>query len=65
MRKFSLVFLAIFLYILLWFGAVALAVVVSGGDEDVGLIIALGTLIIFPVTLIPFMQVVAKRVFYF
>jgi hypothetical protein len=65
MKKFSIVFLAIFLYILLWFGLVAVAIAATGGDEEVGLLIALGTLIIFPVTLIPFMQFVAKRAFHF
>lgn len=65
MQKFFLVFLSIFLYILLWFSVVAVAALATGGDEEAGLIIALGTLIIFPITLIPFMQSMAKRVFHF
>jgi hypothetical protein len=65
MQKFSIVFLAIFLYILLWFAGLAGIIAATGGDEEVGLIVALGTLIIFPITLIPFMQFVAKRVFRF
>jgi hypothetical protein len=65
MKKFSLVFLAILLYFLLWFGIVAAAVFATGGDEEAGLVIVLATLILFPITLIPFMQLVAKRVFYF
>jgi hypothetical protein len=65
MKKFGLVFLAIFLYLLLWFGIVAVAVLATGGDEEAALVIVLGTLILFPITLIPFMQFVAKRVFHF
>jgi hypothetical protein len=65
MNKFLIVFLAIFLYILLWFLLVGLAVALTGGDEEAALVIVLGTLIIFPITLIPFMQIVSKRVFYF
>ncbi len=65
MGKFFIVFLAIFLYIFLWFGVVAVAVVATGGDEEGGLVIALGTLVIFPITLLPFMQIMAKRVFCF
>jgi hypothetical protein len=65
MSKFFLVFLAIFLYILVWLAAVAGVVIASGGDEEVGLVIALGTLVIFPITLFPFMQFVAKLVYRF
>lgn len=65
MQKFTLVFLAIVLYIFLWFGIVAIPIVASGGDEEVGLVIALGTLILFPITLLPFMQFIAKIVYRF
>ncbi len=65
MNKFFIVFLAIFLYIVLWFGVVAGVIAATGGDEEVGLVVALGTLVIFPITLIPFMQFIAKRVYRF
>ena len=65
MNKFFIVFLAIFLYILLWFGIVAGVIAATGGDEEVGLVVALGTLVIFPITLIPFMQFIARRVYAF
>lgn len=65
MNKFFIVFLAIFLYILVWFGGLVGVVAATGGDEEVGLVLALGTLIVFPITLIPFMQFMAKRVYYF
>lgn len=65
MQKFTLVFLAIVLYILLWFGIVAIPIAITGGDEEAALVIVLATLVLFPITLIPFMQFVAKRIFYF
>lgn len=65
MRKFFVVFLAICLYMLLWVLPVGLAVLLTGGSEEAALVIVLATLVIFPITLIPFMQIVAKRVFYF
>ena len=65
MKKFALVFLAVFFYILLWFVFVGAIMLATGADEEIGLIIALGTLILFPISLIPFMQWISKLVFHF